>query len=65
MKQRFDKKQYGQRWQTETVNSMIKRRLVSLRGAELLEPVPVRSSFGASHITRWSLYVSGFSTEQF
>ena len=29
MKQRFDKKQYGQRWQTETVNSMIKRRLGS------------------------------------
>jgi len=29
MKQRFDKTQYGQRWQTETVNSMIKRRLGS------------------------------------
>jgi hypothetical protein len=29
MKQRFDKKKYGQRWQTETVNSMIKRRLGS------------------------------------
>jgi hypothetical protein len=27
MRQRFDKKKYGQRWQTETVNSMIKRRL--------------------------------------
>lgn len=29
MKQRFDKAKYGQRWQTETVNSMIKRRLDS------------------------------------
>jgi hypothetical protein len=29
MKRRFDKKKYGQRWQTETVNSMIKRRLGS------------------------------------
>ena len=29
MKQRFDKKKYGQRWQAETVNSMIKRRLGS------------------------------------
>jgi hypothetical protein len=29
MKQRFPKKHYGQRWQTETVNSMIKRRLGS------------------------------------
>jgi hypothetical protein len=29
MRQRFDKKKYGQRWQTETVNSMIKRRLDS------------------------------------
>ena len=29
MKQRFDKTKYGQRWQTETVNSMIKRRLGS------------------------------------
>lgn len=29
MKQRFNKKKYGQRWQTETVNSMIKRRLGS------------------------------------
>jgi Transposase DDE domain/Transposase domain (DUF772) len=29
MKQRFDKEKYGQRWQTETVNSMIKRRLGS------------------------------------
>ena len=29
MKQRFDRKKYGQRWQTETVNSMIKRRLGS------------------------------------
>jgi hypothetical protein len=29
MKQRFDKVKYGQRWQTETVNSMIKRRLGS------------------------------------
>src|SRR5689334_1729840 len=29
MRQRFDKKKYGQRWQTETVNSMIKRRLGS------------------------------------
>jgi hypothetical protein len=29
MKWRFDKKKYGQRWQTETVNSMIKRRLGS------------------------------------
>ena len=29
MKQRFDKAKYGQRWQTETVNSMIKRRLGS------------------------------------
>ena len=27
MKQRFPKKQYGQRWQVETVFSMIKRRL--------------------------------------
>jgi hypothetical protein len=29
MKQRFDKAKYGQRWQAETVNSMIKRRLGS------------------------------------
>lgn len=29
MKQRFNKRKYGQRWQTETVNSMIKRRLGS------------------------------------
>lgn len=29
MKQRFNKKKWGQRWQTETVNSMIKRRLGS------------------------------------
>jgi DDE family transposase/transposase-like protein DUF772 len=29
MRQRFDKGKYGQRWQTETVNSMIKRRLGS------------------------------------
>jgi hypothetical protein len=29
MKRRFNKKKYGQRWQTETVNSMIKRRLGS------------------------------------
>ena len=29
MKRRLDKKKYGQRWQTETVNSMIKRRLGS------------------------------------
>jgi hypothetical protein len=29
MRQRFDKVKYGQRWQTETVNSMIKRRLGS------------------------------------
>ena len=29
MKQRFNKKKYGQRWQTETVNSMVKRRLGS------------------------------------
>ena len=29
MKRRFDKTKYGQRWQTETVNSMIKRRLGS------------------------------------
>ena len=29
MKQRFDKKKYGQRWRAETVNSMIKRRLGS------------------------------------
>jgi DDE family transposase len=29
MKARLDKKKYGQRWQTETVNSMIKRRLGS------------------------------------
>ena len=29
MKQRFDRKKYGQRWQSETVNSMIKRRLGS------------------------------------
>jgi hypothetical protein len=29
MRQRFDKKKYGQRWQAETVNSMIKRRLGS------------------------------------
>jgi hypothetical protein len=29
MKQQFDKKKYGQRWQVETVNSMIKRRLDS------------------------------------
>ncbi len=29
MKQRFNKKKYGQRWQVETVNSMIKRRLGS------------------------------------
>jgi len=27
MKQRFDEKKYGQRWQVETVNSMAKRRL--------------------------------------
>jgi hypothetical protein len=39
MRQRFDKKKYGQRWQTETVNSMIKRRL-GAAGAELLESVP-------------------------
>jgi Transposase DDE domain len=29
LKQLFNKKKYGQRWQTETVNSMIKRRLGS------------------------------------
>ena len=29
MRQRFNRKKYGQRWQTETVNSMIKRRLGS------------------------------------
>jgi hypothetical protein len=29
MKRRFNPKKYGQRWQTETVNSMIKRRLGS------------------------------------
>ena len=29
MKERFDRRRYGQRWQTETVNSMIKRRLGS------------------------------------
>jgi hypothetical protein len=29
MKQQFDKRKYGQRWQTETVNSMVKRRLGS------------------------------------
>jgi hypothetical protein len=29
MRQRFDKTKYGQRWQTETANSMIKRRLGS------------------------------------
>ena len=29
MKQRFDRKRYGQRWQVETVNSMVKRRLGS------------------------------------
>ena len=29
MKQRFNRGKYGQRWQTETVNSMIKRRLGS------------------------------------
>jgi Transposase DDE domain len=29
MKQRFDKRKYGQRWQSETVNSMIKRLLGS------------------------------------
>ena len=29
MKHRFDRKKYGQRWQVETVNSMIKRRLGS------------------------------------
>lgn len=29
MKRRLDKRKYGQRWQTETVNSMIKRRLGS------------------------------------
>ena len=29
MRRRFNKKKYGQRWQAETVNSMIKRRLGS------------------------------------
>ena len=29
MRQRFDKKKYGQRWQVETANSMIKRLLGS------------------------------------
>ena len=29
MRRRLDKKKYGQRWQTETVNSMVKRRLGS------------------------------------
>ena len=29
MKQRFDRRKYGQRWQAETVNSMVKRRLGS------------------------------------
>ena len=29
MRRRLDKKKYGQRWQTETANSMIKRRLGS------------------------------------
>jgi hypothetical protein len=29
MKRRFDRVKYGQRWQTETVNSMVKRRLGS------------------------------------
>ena len=33
MSQRFDKASYGQRWQGETVNSMIKRRLGSALGA--------------------------------
>jgi hypothetical protein len=35
MKQRFDRKKYGQRWQTETVNSMIKRRLGSALRARI------------------------------
>ena len=29
MRRRFDRAKYGQRWQTEAVNSMIKRRLGS------------------------------------
>jgi len=33
MSRRFNKKAYGQRWQSETVNSMIKRRLGSALGA--------------------------------
>jgi hypothetical protein len=33
MSQRFNKAKYGQRWQVETVNSMIKRRQGSALGA--------------------------------
>jgi len=33
MKRRFDREKYGQRWQTETVNSVIKRRLGSAFGS--------------------------------
>ncbi len=42
MKQRFArlKRKYGQRWQVETVNSMLKRRLGSALARGSTEPVP-------------------------
>jgi len=54
MKQRFDKKKkkYGQRWQTETVNSMIKRLQGSTRcGRGTIGARAARSSSGLSLIT--------------
>ncbi len=51
MKQRFDRKKYGQRWQTETVNSMIKRRLGAALRRGVMGASAARSSFGSSHIT--------------
>ena len=51
MKQRLDRKKYGQRWQTETANSMIKRRLGSALRRGAIGASAARSSSGSSHIT--------------
>ena len=47
MKQRFDKTKYGQRWQVETVNSMIKRRLGSALQRGAIGASAARSSCGS------------------
>jgi Transposase DDE domain len=64
MRRSFDKKKYGQRWQVETVNSMIKRNLGSAlrarkyhtQGREILLRVLAHNIM--------ILRLSGFSTKQ-